>query len=87
MTLTTRDIAFVGVNAVIGLLIGYAVSTGALSHDAALSPLMLIFVCMAAIELIAGYVLKIPLGQFVGMPVRVAALIVSFAASMLAPAL
>lgn len=83
MTIAPRDIFFILANAIIGVAIGFLLRAGVLSHDAAIPPLMLIFVGMAAIELIAGQILKIPLGQLVGMPVRIATLIVAFAASML----
>jgi len=78
-----RDALFIGANAAIGAFIGFAVSKGALSEGSAVPPLMLIFVGMAAVELIGAYAARIPLGQLVAMPARFAALVVAFGGYLL----
>ena len=83
MNIGRRDIGFIVANAIIGGALGFAVGD-ALSEDGAFPPLMLIFIGMALIELAAGYVFRIPLGEFVSMPIRLAALVAAFCAYMLA---
>ncbi|MET0604865.1 MAG: hypothetical protein ABWZ80_00265 [Beijerinckiaceae bacterium] len=84
MNIGRRDIGFIVANAIIGGALGFAVGSDALSEDGAFPPLMLIFIGMALIELAAGYVFRIPLGEFVSMPIRLAALVAAFCVYMLA---
>lgn len=83
MTGSLRDILFIAANAAVGLLIGFAERQGLINAGSAVPPMMLIILGMAAIEAIPGVIMRIPLGSFVGMPIRFAALIVSFAGYML----
>jgi hypothetical protein len=83
MTITPRDILFILANIVIGGLIATLVRGGLLREDGALPPLMLIFVAMGLFEFAAGSITRTPLGQFVAMPIRLAALLAAFATYML----
>jgi hypothetical protein len=83
MTLSKRDLLFIAGNLGIGGLTGVAVRSGVLREDATIPPLSLIFVAMALFEFAASYLTQTPLGQFVQMPARIAALIASVAIYML----
>ncbi len=83
MQVSTRDIFFVLANVVIGGLIATLVRGGLVREDGALPPLLLIFVAMGLFEFAAGSITKTPLGHFVAMPVRLAALLAAFGTYML----
>lgn len=83
MTVTSRDLIFIVASAIVAALAGFAVQADVLAQDGAVAPLLLIFLGMAAIEFAMGYIVQAPLGQFVTMPIRFAALAIAFGVYLL----
>jgi hypothetical protein len=76
--LSLRDIAFLAANALIGLAVGVASARSSLFQTLQIPAFAWLVAGMFLLELIAGLVLKMHPATMVSMPLRVAALVVSF---------